>query len=594
MTSRTKWIFRCTVLIVAAISMMAILNLTGSSLDQYEDNRQVTGLTDDAEVDQVDEYTEIRVTSAEGPNGRRHSMSGQSAGPPGEPPNVLTRIEIHKALAQLSDYKPQFERRGRIVYTNNNGQEIQHNNIKQSNEGHDSVDTSVNSKDGGLNEDDLKLQPTSTILSSSISPSSELGAGTNLELDDDDPKTTGSSTTDEGIDYDGKDKHGHASSTTDKNIDTVIKNQQKYRSSTKNILEKDSVDTQQDDSDHILILLWSRFHDSGWWKVVGDYNLDCECDCKCLFSKDRAKFNKSDALMFDIRLTDKDKTSFQMVPKHHPPNQYWILFNSEFLKKGRYKMDSMKPGIFNLSASYSLQSDIHLPYGECKKRPASSKPVGDRILYSKDKNGMVSWLVSSCITPSRRMAYAATLSKYVNVNIQGLCGRNKDSFSKRKESFYGKGTVSDQTLSFMNEHKFYLSFENTFCKDYVTEKTFKVLMEDIRTVPIVRGWANYTRILPPKSFIDTADFKSPKELADYLKMLDENDELYEEYFKWRDTHVCRSLYQDITTWPCRVCQHLCKLKTNKQKKFKDTFEEFQSDTACFYAGSHDKVPPRIP
>ena len=49
-------------------------------------------------------------------------------------------------------------------------------------------------------------------------------------------------------------------------------------------------------------------------------------------------------------------------------------------------------------------------------------------------------------------------------------------------------------------YKFYLSFENSFCVDYITEKFWKVLNYDI--VPIVMGAGNYSKFAPEKSFIN--------------------------------------------------------------------------------------------
>jgi alpha-1,3-fucosyltransferase len=41
-------------------------------------------------------------------------------------------------------------------------------------------------------------------------------------------------------------------------------------------------------------------------------------------------------------------------------------------------------------------------------------------------------------------------------------------------------------------YKFYLSFENSLCSDYVTEKFWKILNFNI--VPIVLGGANYEKV----------------------------------------------------------------------------------------------------
>ena len=44
---------------------------------------------------------------------------------------------------------------------------------------------------------------------------------------------------------------------------------------------------------------------------------------------------------------------------------------------------------------------------------------------------------------------------------------------------------------------------------------------------------DYAIAAPTKSYIHVDDFDSPKELADYLHKLDQDDQLYNEYFKWK-------------------------------------------------------------
>ncbi|KAL8625356.1 hypothetical protein ACOMHN_044499 [Nucella lapillus] len=63
---------------------------------------------------------------------------------------------------------------------------------------------------------------------------------------------------------------------------------------------------------------------------------------------------------------------------------------------------------------------------------------------------------------------------------------------------------------------FLLAFENSFCKDYVTEKVFNAYSDDLHVIPIVRGGADYSRILPPGTYVDTSDFPSPEALATCL------------------------------------------------------------------------------
>ncbi len=75
-----------------------------------------------------------------------------------------------------------------------------------------------------------------------------------------------------------------------------------------------------------------------------------------------------------------------------------------------------------------------------------------------------------------------------------------------------------------------LSFEDALCRDYATEAFFApfggVADESssnqmiLGVVPVVLGGANYSALgAPPHSYIDSADFASPKQLAHFLKLL---------------------------------------------------------------------------
>lgn len=54
--------------------------------------------------------------------------------------------------------------------------------------------------------------------------------------------------------------------------------------------------------------------------------------------------------------------------------------------------------------------------------------------------------------------------------------------------------------------RFYLAFENSFCKDYVSEKFFK-LFGNVDVIPVVRGGFDYKRYLPSGIYVDASDFK---------------------------------------------------------------------------------------
>jgi alpha-1,3-fucosyltransferase len=219
---------------------------------------------------------------------------------------------------------------------------------------------------------------------------------------------------------------------------------------------------------------------------------------------------------------------------------------------------------FNWTMSYRSNSDILFVYGRILPGPSAPKTREEtRILieathhpsaknYAANKVHLVAWMASQCETPGLRETYVRQLNKFIPINTYGPCG----NFSCTRNNTHG---FSDPKCYDMLEanYKFYLSFENTICEEYVTEKFFEIMNHDI--VPVVYGGANYSRIAPPHSYIDALKF-TPETLANYLKLLDANDELYNEYFWWKGHYnveagleimarqgfcnLCKKLHQD--------------------------------------------------
>uniref|UniRef100_A0A9J2PDJ4 Fucosyltransferase n=1 Tax=Ascaris lumbricoides TaxID=6252 RepID=A0A9J2PDJ4_ASCLU len=227
-------------------------------------------------------------------------------------------------------------------------------------------------------------------------------------------------------------------------------------------------------------------------------------------------------------------TSLVSLEHLRPAEQLWIMQ----LLESPENTDSLKAynGRINYTASYRWDSDIVTPY--LRWNWSSNLPHMEYPLfnYAKGKTKKAAWFVSHCLTNNGRREYALQLQLYIQVDIYGDCG---DRRIGRREG----------ARALKSNYKFYLSFENSNCRDYVTEKFFdNALSNDV--IPIVMGPPKqfYERIAPPHSFIHVDDFDGPKALARYLHEIDRNDTLFNEYFLWKRMGTL----MDSRFW-CRLC-----------------------------------------
>ncbi len=177
-----------------------------------------------------------------------------------------------------------------------------------------------------------------------------------------------------------------------------------------------------------------------------------------------------------------------------------------------------------------------------------NKPLPKPELRNKTKT-IACWIVSHCKTHGQREKYVGKLrKKYIDVDIYGSCGNGK-FFCPRHGTYHSEPQCNKMIES---TYKYYLSFENSICKDYVTEKFFKIL--DLYVIPIVYGGADYTQHAPKgsHSYTDARKFK-PKELAAYLKILDADDALYNEYFWWKDYYRVEFIHVTVSVASVKSC-----------------------------------------
>ncbi|KAK4008548.1 hypothetical protein OUZ56_013684 [Daphnia magna] len=178
---------------------------------------------------------------------------------------------------------------------------------------------------------------------------------------------------------------------------------------------------------------------------------------------------------------------------------------------------------------------------------------------AKGKTKLAVWFVTNCNAESNREAYVSIMQKYTTIDIfssAGKCG-GRDECPRIKNRSVCYNLIE-------KSYEFYLSFENSICEEYVTEKFFEMMNRNI--VPVVLGGADYAAIAPPHSYINALDY-TPRQLAEYLKELDRNDTLYAEYFWWKKRYRVNDLHEMTKTALCDLCEalHTTPLKNSTVK-----------------------------
>ncbi|XP_001848007.2 alpha-(1,3)-fucosyltransferase C isoform X1 [Culex quinquefasciatus] len=336
------------------------------------------------------------------------------------------------------------------------------------------------------------------------------------------------------------------------------------------------------------ILLYTNFFDVKNWKLsaetVGpDYFRSLNCPVTdCVLTNNRHHLDSMtdyDALVFHIA-EPWAYSLFEKVPALRTPSQIYVAANMESPAHTKHLLEG-DANFFNWTMTYRLDSDVVWNYNNVVEMDAaddrafvgpSQRPQWRRgaddyrnetleeLARRKDK--MAAQFVSHCDTFSGRDELVKAIQRLMPVDVYGKCGT--------MECPRGSPRCARMLT---DEYRFYFAFENSLCRDYVTEKLYNAM--DNYIIPVVFGGVDYSKFVPPHSVIDVQQFATVEGLVDYLKFLADNPEEYVKYFWWKEH------YRITGSQPfCELCRKLHDIGTREKSQHYRDIKAWWFDGAC--------------
>lgn len=317
------------------------------------------------------------------------------------------------------------------------------------------------------------------------------------------------------------------------------------------------------------------------YKIVGfRYPLWENCSVQnCRLSYEDKDLNQADAVVFHVQFLLRASN----MPRRSRVNQRWIMLLDE---SPMYHLSSSEKtlnydGLFNWTMTYKMNSDVPVPYGRTIKKAlttlryhSSTSEQFWRINLMSSKTKLVAALISHCNTINRRLEYVKVLKSLLqdHLDVIGNCMNGNIICPHHLKD-----------CSILSSYKFYLSFENSNCREYITEKVFWNAFEKY-AVPIIMGASleDCQRLLPPGSYLHVDNFHSAKALVTYLRYLDDNNEYYLKYHEWRDSYTVlneHGYFGSASKHYCRVCQAL-NYNSNTTKVYKKLHDFWNMERDC--------------
>jgi len=275
-------------------------------------------------------------------------------------------------------------------------------------------------------------------------------------------------------------------------------------------------------------------YDFGWGRSLISLS---ECRPGCEVVPAPGRLEDADVVMFHIPTAP----DLSRLRKRH--GQKWVVWSWESDRFYPRLRDPKYMRQFDLTMTYRWDSDVPVAYfGPDTREDLLRAPT------PKTASAPAVAFVSNVFDLCGRFKYLQELMQTLPVDSYGLTLPNKKlPEDKRRET----------KLETISAYKFTLAFENSISHDYVTEKFFDPLI--VGSVPVYRGAPNISEFAPGEHcYIDAAQFKGPRELAEYLLFVAGNQPEYDAYLAWKTKPLIKSFLDKVEVVAhdplLRICQ----------------------------------------
>lgn len=252
----------------------------------------------------------------------------------------------------------------------------------------------------------------------------------------------------------------------------------------------------------VYVLMWTdRGRDPfRFWsrKVESLVVMNCKFQ-NCYLTDNREYF--LDPTDYDAILFNAVNVDTRDLPLARSDNQLYIFVSTE--SEANFRVSDDFNYFFNYTWSYKLNSDILYPYFVVRNKrgdviapkarvrwmkPKYMKPTEESVIQKlQSKSIGAAWFVTNCLANNQRIEYIRDLRVAFDklghqIDVFGGCDANK---------VCGRDKMDDCLALVEANYYYYLSFENSFSEDYVTEKVMTAI--DHYAVPVVYGGGNYSR-----------------------------------------------------------------------------------------------------